>query len=179
MNASKILFLCVLFASGLWAAEAPEIAELRANASAGEVGAQFELGERYLKGNGVVKNPWEATRWFTLAAEQIRRLRMDAESGDAVAQTRLGVRYELGQGVSRDLVEASKWFALAAAQGNEFASARLSHMKPSGEARGVESESRPSGEARGVESESRPLGEARRVESEPLTGTRDWGRGEC
>jgi hypothetical protein len=43
MNASKILFLCVLFASGLWAAEAPEIAELRAKAEAGDAAAQVEV----------------------------------------------------------------------------------------------------------------------------------------
>jgi hypothetical protein len=79
---------------------------LRRSANQGYARAQFALGEKYAKGDGIAKDEAEAARWYTLAADQ----------GDYSAQLYLGVLYEYGRGVARDLVQAYKWYAIAARQ---------------------------------------------------------------
>ena len=66
--------------------------ELIKEAEQGDTGAQFKLGLRYARGDGVTKDDEEAVKWYRLAAEQ----------GDAVAQRKLGFRYNVGIGVLED-----------------------------------------------------------------------------
>ena len=65
--------------------------------------AQNNLGICYMKGEGVVKNPVEAVKWFRKAAEQ----------GNSDAQNNLGVCYANGEGVAKDTVEATRLFRKA------------------------------------------------------------------
>lgn len=71
--------------------------------------AQWLLGYRYIKGNGVEKDEVEGVRWSRRAAEQ----------GYAPAQGLLGWCYGDGKGVVKDLVQAYKWIYLAATQGDK------------------------------------------------------------
>ena len=81
--------------------------KIKAQAEAGDVVGQRELGKHYLYGAGVAADFSEACKWFRKAAEQ----------NDAEAQYDLGSAYdEGGEGVPRDLVEACKWYRTAAKQ---------------------------------------------------------------
>jgi TPR repeat protein len=121
--------------------EKSTVADLRARAERGEAEAQFNLGVRYVTGEGVSKDHAQAVAWFRRAAElgdaEAQRslgvmygtgkgvaqdhtqaaawLRKAAEQGDAEAQFNLGLCYEFGNGVSQDTIEAHKWLTLAAA----------------------------------------------------------------
>lgn len=92
---------------------APDVAGLRRLATEGDATAQFELGDRYFKGEGVPQDDGEAVRWFRLAAEQ----------GHAEGQFILSLMYGAGRGVPQDYVAAHKWANLAAAKGHENARA--------------------------------------------------------
>ena len=81
-------------------------------AESGDADNQYQLGEAYWFGYGVVIDKYEAVRWYRLAAEQ----------GNAIAQNNLGIAYSNGQGVSQNYSEAVHWFRLAAEQG--YASAQ-------------------------------------------------------
>ena len=70
--------------------------------------AQFQLGNMYNEGRGVVQDYAEAVKWYKLAAGQ----------GFASAQHNLGFMYDNVQGVVQDYVRAHMWLNLAAAQGN-------------------------------------------------------------
>lgn len=63
---------------------------------------QYEIGNKYYRGDGVTKDYGEAVKWFRLAAEQ----------GNANAQKKLGWMHERGLGVPRDYEEAIKWYRL-------------------------------------------------------------------
>ena len=76
-------------------------------AETGNVDAQYTLGVRYLKGNGVKKNPNNAVKWIRKAAEQ----------DHAGAQYQLGVMYRDGIGVPKSESEAIKWLRLATSWG--------------------------------------------------------------
>lgn len=69
--------------------------------------AQFQLGRKYVDGEGVERNAAEAARLWRLAAEQ----------DHAKAQHNLGVMYATGDGVEEDQAEAARWFRRAAEQG--------------------------------------------------------------
>jgi uncharacterized protein len=92
----------------LTAERADELAALEARALAGESAAQFALGSRYLHGEGVVADNFEALRWFTLAADQ----------DNANAQYNIAVMYLNGLGVIKDEAEAMEWFVKAANNGD-------------------------------------------------------------
>ena len=101
-----LLSLCTVFA---FAQEEPrDLKTLMEDAEDGEVAAQFELGNRYLSGDGVEADNFEAARWFRMAADQ----------GDNNAQYNLGVMYMQGTGVIADLDQAIEWFRKAAEQGD-------------------------------------------------------------
>jgi Sel1 repeat len=87
-------------------ADQKPIEELKAKAEAGDAESEVELGLRYDKGAGVVKDHAEAVKWYRKAAEQ----------NLAKAQYNLGVCYAHGEGVAKDPVEAVKWFRKAAEQ---------------------------------------------------------------
>ena len=84
------------------------IEKLIADASAGDLEAQFELAQRYAVGNEVKRNCAEAARWYCKAAEQ----------DYADAQFELARCYDTGCGVRKNDVEAAKWYRKAAEQGH-------------------------------------------------------------
>ena len=92
-------------------------------AEQGYAGAQFNLGLRYDKGEGIKQNDVEAVKWYRKAAEQ----------GLAVAQFNLGVMYVESRGVKQNDVEAVKWYRKAAEQGYAKAQFNLGVMYYQGE----------------------------------------------
>ncbi len=86
-------------------------AALQRRAESGEVAALLALGERYMAGRGVARDPERAVRLYLQAAEQ----------GDAEALYRLGMAYRTGEGVGRNDVAAFMLFDLATARGHDAA----------------------------------------------------------
>lgn len=117
MKANRLIFTLLLawsvavvqLAAQQTKADQKPIGEVKARAEAGDAESQVELGRRYNKGEDVVKDHVEATKWYRKAAEQ----------NDADAQYNLAICYERGDGVAEDWVEAYKWLLLAARQGHE------------------------------------------------------------
>lgn len=126
------------------------LSQLMDAGESGDSEAQFELGNRYLNGNGVTQDNFKALRWFTLAAEQenpnaqyniavmylsgigvikdpqqaINWFLRAADNGDPPSQFTLGVALFNGQlGVPQNTAEAYKWFTLAGAAGHQAAAA--------------------------------------------------------
>ena len=119
------------------------IEEVRALAEQGDAEAQYKLGVRYDRGQGVAQDYQEALHWYRLAAAQgysaaqynlcsmsdtgqglpqdyqeaLRWCRLAADQGQGRAMYNLGLHYQKGQGVPRDLLQAHKWYNLAAAAG--------------------------------------------------------------
>jgi TPR repeat protein len=92
-----------LIALPVTAFAAADIAKLTGDATAGNAEAQFELGNAYLKGDGVTADPTQAAKWYLMAAEQ----------GFTQAQVQMAMKYAHGNGVPVDHVEADKWIVLA------------------------------------------------------------------
>lgn len=121
--------------------------QTRQAAEQGHADAQYSLGLRYAKGDGVAENYAEAMKWYRMAAEQglaraqcnlgvlydqgrgtaqnyaeaMKWFRKAAEQGNATAQYNLGIMYHQGHGTAQNYAEALKWFRMAEAQGNENA----------------------------------------------------------
>lgn len=91
----------------VFAAE-PNLSALVQAADAGDMVAQFDLGNRYLNGIDVARDEFEALRWFVLAAEQ----------GNSNAQYNIAVMYLNGIGVNQDAEQAVRWFLAAAESGD-------------------------------------------------------------
>ena len=72
-------------------------------------GAQSNLGNYYLAGQGVRQSFKEAVKWYRLAAEQ----------GYPYAQRQLGLLYAKGQGVTQDYVLAHMWWNTCASNEGE------------------------------------------------------------
>jgi len=106
-------------------ARAGEVDPLQTRAKLGEVKAQVQLGEKYIRGEGVPQNYTEAYRWFAKAAER----------GNPAGQYRIGQMYAQGLGVLRDDAEAVRWYFLSAEQGYPDAEYELGEMYMDG--RGV------------------------------------------
>src|ERR1043166_10171824 len=95
MNASRLIFTLLAAASVAVVqlaaqqtnADRKSIDEIKAKAEAGNPESQVELGRRYDKGEGVVKDQVEAVKWYRKAAEQ----------NFAKAQYNLGIRYDQGR----------------------------------------------------------------------------------
>ena len=81
---------------------------LAAAASAGDVGAQVDIAQRYLEGRTVPRDPKTAAAWMQSAAD----------AGNAFALYRLGALYEKGVGVTRDAQKAKELYKKAADAGN-------------------------------------------------------------
>lgn len=105
----KFLFLCTAFT---WPANADDVDTL---AITGDANAQYELGRRLERGEGVQQNDEQALYWFKQAAEK----------GHGVAQFNLGWMYANGYGGPRDNVQAYFWFSQAATQQVEDAVGQL------------------------------------------------------
>ena len=138
------------FQKGYDAAQAGDFAtalqEWAPLAEAGDAAAQYNLGQMYRKGQGVLQDYAEAVKWFRLAADQgyanaqynlgnmyrqgqgvpqdyaesMRWYRLAADQGDANAQSNLGFMYEYGKGVLQDYAVAHMWYNIGAANGNEL-----------------------------------------------------------
>jgi TPR repeat protein len=129
MKASRLIFTLLLassvavvqLAAQRTKADQKPIEEVTANAQAGDAESEVELGLRYDKGEGVVKDHAEAAKWYRKAAEQ----------NDADAQYNLAICYERGDGVAEDWVEAYKWLLLAARQGHEAPKEHMTYWKVS------------------------------------------------
>jgi TPR repeat protein len=79
----------------------------RKAAEKGTIWGQFNLGMRYIRGEGVLQDYVEAAKWLQKAADQ----------RDGMSQYCLGELYEHGFGVELDLEQAYRLYCLAAGQG--------------------------------------------------------------
>ncbi|MBY0530501.1 MAG: hypothetical protein K2P86_00870 [Xanthobacteraceae bacterium] len=87
-------------------------------ANAGDADAAYEVGERYMTGNGIEANSSEGLKWFERAVAK----------GSAAAAFRLGMAYEKGQGVTKDRARARTNYVLAAESGHLKAMHNLAVM---------------------------------------------------
>ncbi len=101
--------LCALPAYAL------DVAALQAQARAGSVAAERDLGLAYRRGEVGSVNAEAAATW----------LRKAAEAGDAEAQFQLGLMYLNEYGIPADKVQAMTWLNKAAQSGNGKAQADL------------------------------------------------------
>ena len=103
------------FKAGLVAAKKGDFAtalrEWKPLAEAGHADAQYNLGQMYREGQGVLQDDKEAVKWYEKAAQQ----------GHASAQYNLGLMYVKGEGVLQDYVRAHMWWNIAALSGDEGA----------------------------------------------------------
>ena len=119
MKASRLIFTLLLassvavfqLAAQQTKADQKPIEEVKAKAEAGDAESEMELGRRYDKGEGVVKDHAEAAKWYRKAAEQ----------NYVDAQFNLGMCYEEADAGTEDWAEVYKWLSLAARQGHEGA----------------------------------------------------------
>ena len=88
---------------------------LLCKAMSGDMIAQYELGNCYYRGEGIIKDWSEARKWYQKSAEQ----------GYASAQYRLGMCNENGHGTIKNMQEAVRWYTRAAEQGHEGAKRKL------------------------------------------------------
>jgi TPR repeat protein len=102
-----ILLTLVLCQAAQAQGQPKSLASIRASALEGDADAQFQLGNKYVIGDGVEKDPQLAVRWYMEAAERGHRL----------AAHNLGRCYLTGEGVAKNPQEAFKWFKIAANQG--------------------------------------------------------------
>lgn len=78
--------------------------------------AAFDLGLRYLRGDGVVQNAFQALEW----------LRSAGERGELRAQSALGRLYLAGlEEMGPDPAEAERWLTMAAGRGDKEAAKLL------------------------------------------------------
>ena len=103
---------------------------LEKSAKAGDVEAQFTVGNAYLTGDGVKQNLKKATQWLFMAAQAGQAdaiktlctyysdaLEQVAAAGNADAQFALANFYETGNGVAQNQAKALELYGSAAAQG--------------------------------------------------------------
>lgn len=132
-------------------------------AEEGDINAQYELGIKYLRGEGLPPLKNEAVKWLSAAANQghteaqlmltntylnygsrdsqefkkaTQWLTQAANQGQPEAQYILGNMHAEGQGVIQDFQQAAKWLQLAANAGHVEAMYRLGMMHVVGD--GVE-----------------------------------------
>jgi TPR repeat protein len=117
---TRLLAMLVLIT--VCAAKGGEIEDLLAKANEGDAGAQYTIGLKYTKGDGVSKDMDEAVKWLQKSAEQ----------GNADAQLSLGALNIGGRGLPRNSEEAAKWFQLAAGQGRVEAQVQIARMHIAG-----------------------------------------------
>ena len=115
-----LLSLCTV----VFAQEAPrDLKTLMEDAEDGEIAAQFELGNRYLSGDGVEADNFEAARWFRMAAEQ----------GHIAAMFSMAAMHETGEGLEQNYEEAFRWYRMAAGQGHPSSQNNLGLMYEAGQ----------------------------------------------
>lgn len=104
---------------------------LRVAAIAGDVDAQFSIGENYLQGRNVDRK-MPVTERLSKAARWFRRA---AEKGHAPSQYRLATLYELGRGAPKDHAESMFWYRRAAESGHVKAMHNLAVLSIAGRGR--------------------------------------------
>lgn len=72
----------------------------------GDTGAQMDLADRYITGNGLSKDTKKSMEWLLKAVDQ----------NNARAMYYLGKRYEQGRGIEKNLARAAYWFERSATQ---------------------------------------------------------------
>lgn len=100
-----------------------EIEILRADALAGDSGAQNSLGCAYASGDGVVKDLKEAFIWFEKAAQ----------NGDKYGQYNAGLYYQNGWGCVKNVSKAIEWYEKSAMQGYGKAAHSLGKIHEKGD----------------------------------------------
>ena len=103
-----------------------EFTVLMKAAQRGDPNAQFNIGDWYMTGHGVARDPAVAAAWYKAAAQL----------GHAVAASNLGVLYAEGRGVQQSDADAVQWFRKAADAGDAGGENNLGSMYLAG--RGVE-----------------------------------------
>lgn len=98
------------------------IDEQMSNAAAGDIAAQYNLGMKYARGDGVPQDYKVALKWLEMAGNR----------GDADAQAALGVMYQKGQGAAEDLNLAALWYKRAAQQGDKLSQYNLASLYANG-----------------------------------------------
>jgi hypothetical protein len=93
------------------ALNSPDISELQAKATAGDLKAQVALARAYLDGNGIRQNEALALKWIRLAADE----------NYSDAENELGILYSSGRAVEKNKEEAFKWYKKAAKHGSPSA----------------------------------------------------------
>ena len=122
--------------------QAEQERQLRAFADRGDADAQFELGLRFLTGEGFKKDDKKGVEWLEKAAKTghlramyvygslfedgvtlekdvpkaVEWYQKAADGGFVMAQHSVAVAYELGQGVEKNVKKAAEWFEKAASQ---------------------------------------------------------------
>jgi hypothetical protein len=100
-----LLSALVLTPNTAWAQDyQAALAVWNQQAAHGNAEAENSLGDCYANGWGVTKDPAEAVKWYSKAADQ----------NDDDAQSNIAGMYESGAGLKQDLVQAYKWYSLAA-----------------------------------------------------------------
>ena len=94
-----------------------KVDEYKVLAEKGNADAQYNLGELYVKGQGVTKDEKQAFYWWEKAAKQ----------GHALSQFNLGYLYVNGKGVTQDYEQAFYWNDMAALQGHAKAQANAQY----------------------------------------------------
>ena len=107
MRFKSLLLVTLLMSPIIYADSSTELADKRVSAEQGDAQAQFELGQLYARGQGVIQNHRKALDWYLKAADQ----------GLAEAQYNLGIVYGSGNGVEQDYQAALAWYQKAAEQG--------------------------------------------------------------
>ncbi len=91
---------------------------LRTNALSGDSQAEYQLGLKYVRGDGIERNEREGAAW----------LRRSAESGDARAQSAFADLLAGGRGVTQDLPQAAAWYTISSLNENSVARASLESL---------------------------------------------------
>ena len=110
----KVLcMLCLFFVTSVVVADTSDyiwnqqFEKKSAKAAEGNLKAQYDVGNMYLKGQGTMQDAKEAYKWFEKAAAK----------GYSRAQYKLGYLYHRGEGVKKDSSKAFKWVSKSAGQG--------------------------------------------------------------
>ena len=90
----------------------------------GYASAQRNLGDCYLKGEGVAQNDKEALRWYLKACEK-DNAKAQLAAAECYANRR-GIPEEMNEDEAR--AEAIKWYTKAAEQGSDMAKKELENL---------------------------------------------------
>ena len=116
--------LCVIIGFGLTSCHHGPFSptKLKAEAEAGDMRAQEELGSLYFIGDGVPADKRKAFYWYEQAAAQ----------GSHFGYSEMGFLYEFGYGVEPDIFKAAENYEIAAKLNNASAQSAMARLHASG-----------------------------------------------